>query len=75
MYFHGQLTRFVFLAPLVVLGFPAVASANTIGMNVIARPLTRQRIATLPRSQQKAWLEYLERSERQKAIDKRTLAN
>jgi PelA/Pel-15E family pectate lyase len=67
--------RLLLLASLVVLGWPAVVSANTIGINVIARPLTRERIATLPESQQKAWREYLERSERQKAIDKRTLAD
>ena len=44
-------------------------------MNVIAKPVNRERIATLPKKQQKAWLEYLERSEKQKAIDKQTLAD
>jgi len=29
----------------------------------------------LPKNQQRAWLEYLERSEKQKAIDKQTLAD
>ena len=51
------------------------SSANVIGTNVIAKPVTRERIATLPKKQQKAWLEYLERSEKQKAIDKQTLAD
>jgi PelA/Pel-15E family pectate lyase len=53
---------------------PAIASANTIGTNVIAKPVTRERIDMLPKNQQKAWLEYLKRSEKQKAIDKQTLA-
>ena len=44
-------------------------------MNVIAKPVTRERIASLPRKEQKAWLEYLNRSEKQKVIDKRTLAD
>src|ERR1039458_7448161 len=67
--------RLSLVACLITLGWHAVVSANTIGMNVIAKPLTRERIATLPKNQQKAWLEYLERSEKQKAIDKRTLAD
>ena len=75
MCLRGQTTRFLLLALLVALGCPAVSSANTIGKNVIAKPLTRERIATLPKKEQKAWLEYLERSEKQKAIDKQTLAD
>jgi PelA/Pel-15E family pectate lyase len=45
-----------------------------IGINAIAKPLTRERIATLPKKEQKFWLEYLERSEKQKAVDKQALA-
>ena len=60
---------------MVFLDFVASGSANQIGMNVIARPVTRERIASLPRKEQKAWLEYLDRSERQKVIDKRRLAD
>ncbi len=67
--------RLLLLASLVAMGLPATSPANTIGMNVIAKPLTRERIATLPKKEQKAWLEYLERSERQKAIDEHTLAD
>src|ERR1039458_2368365 len=67
--------RFLLLASIISLGLPASASANEIGMNVIAKPVTRERIATLPKKQQKAWLDYLERSEKQKAIDKQTLAD
>jgi len=63
------------LASLITANLPATASANTIGTNIIAKPVTRERIATLPKNQQKAWLEYLERSEKQKAIDKQTLAD
>jgi PelA/Pel-15E family pectate lyase len=66
---------FLFLASLVALSLPTTSSAKVIGMNVIAKPLTRERIATLPKKQQKGWLEYLERSEKQKAIDKQTLAD
>jgi PelA/Pel-15E family pectate lyase len=52
---------------------PASVSAKVIGMNVIAQPVSRERIATLPKKEQKAWLAYLDRSEKQKAIDKKTL--
>ena len=44
-------------------------------MNVIAKPVTRERIAMLPKKQQRAWLAYLDRSEKQKKIDKQTLAD
>ncbi|MGB0083106.1 MAG: hypothetical protein WBP90_16405, partial [Terracidiphilus sp.] len=66
---------FLLLASLVALGLPTASSAKVIGMNVIAKPVNRERIATLPKKQQKVWLEYLERSEKQKAIDKQTLAD
>jgi PelA/Pel-15E family pectate lyase len=52
---------------------PQGASAKVIGANVIAKPVTRERIASLPRKQQKAWLAYLDRSEKQKALDKQVL--
>ncbi len=55
------------------LGMPRAAHGNVIGMNVIAKPVTRERIAALPRKEQKAWLAYLERSEKQKEVDKQTL--
>jgi PelA/Pel-15E family pectate lyase len=63
------------LVLLAVLGFSAAAFAKVIATNVIAKPLSRERIAALPKKQQKAWLEYLERSEKQKRIDKQTLAD
>ncbi len=53
--------------------FPGAASAQVIGRNVIATPVTRQRIEMLPKPQQKAWLHYLDASAKQKAIDKQTL--
>ena len=62
-------------ALLVLLGLPATVSASVIGINVIARPLTRERIAALPKKDHKAWLDYLDRSEKQKQIDKQTLAD
>src|ERR1700691_39882 len=70
-----KLKRLLPLASLVAMGWPAISSANTIGVNVIAKPLTRERIETLHKKDRKAWLEYLERSEKQKAIDKQTLAD
>jgi PelA/Pel-15E family pectate lyase len=67
----------LFLLPalLAALGNSKTSFANTIGMNVIAKPVTRERIATLPTKDRKAWLNYLDRSEKQKQIDKQTLAD
>jgi PelA/Pel-15E family pectate lyase len=73
MRFRSRFLLLLSLAALAALSLPACSSANVVGMNVIAKPVTRERIATLPKKQQKAWLEYLERSEKQKAIDKQTL--
>jgi PelA/Pel-15E family pectate lyase len=70
-----NLAFFSLLFFLVALGFSSLARASVIGMNVIAKPLTRERIATLPKKQQKAWLEYLDHSEKQKSIDKQTLSD
>lgn len=75
MRFWSKTSPFLLAASLAVLGLPATSSAKVVGMNVIAKPVDRARIATLPKKQQKAWLEYLERSEKQKAIDKQTLAD
>jgi PelA/Pel-15E family pectate lyase len=54
---------------------PAVARGSVIGTNVIATPVARERIEKLPRHERKAWLRYLDRSEKQKALDKQTLKN
>src|SRR5215471_13209660 len=62
---------FAFMALL----FARESSANVIGTNVIAKAVTRDRIALLPRKERKAWLAYLERSEKQKALDKQVLQN
>jgi PelA/Pel-15E family pectate lyase len=75
MRFNSRSLLFLILASLAALGLPTTSSAKVVGMNVIAQPVNRERIATLPKKQQKAWLEYLERSEKQKAIDKQTLAD
>lgn len=48
--------------------------AATVGHNTPARSLTRERIAQLPKAEQKAWLEYLERSEHLRAADKAAFA-
>ncbi len=50
-------------------------NATIIGTNVPARPLTRERIATLPPEQQPAWLAYLVRSEAQRQADQAVLRN
>ena len=63
------------LASFAALGLSRTSSAKVVGTNVIAKPVTRERIAALPKKQQKAWLEYLDRSEKQKAVDKQTLAD
>ncbi|MGA9671738.1 MAG: pectate lyase [Terracidiphilus sp.] len=55
------------------LGLPTKAAANVIGTNIIAKPVSRERIATLPKKEHKEWTAYLDRSDRQKAIDKQTL--
>lgn len=70
---HQNLRLLLPISLLVALGLPTLDRASVIGMNVIAKPVSRERIATLPKKQQKAWLEYLDRSEKQKAIDKQTL--
>ncbi len=49
------------------------AAASTIGTNLPAESLTRERIAQLPPKAQAAWLRYLERSERQRQADKDAL--
>lgn len=64
----------LFLVAMVGLLLPSTASAKVIGMNVIAKSVTRKRILnTIPKDRQKAWLAYLKRSEKQQAIDKATL--
>jgi PelA/Pel-15E family pectate lyase len=46
------------------------AHASVVGTNPPAESLTRERIATLPRGEQLPWLQYLERSTRQRQADK-----
>jgi PelA/Pel-15E family pectate lyase len=48
-------------------------SAAIVGTSVPAEPLTAQRIAQLPRSQQAAWTAYLDRSIRQMKADRAAL--
>lgn len=55
----------------VVIGlFPATLPAAIIGTNPPAQPLTLKRVTALPRAQQSAWLEYLQRSTRQGQADR-----
>ena len=48
----------------------ATAAAATIGTNPPVKPLTHERIAQLPPREQRAWIAYLERSQRQRQADK-----
>ncbi len=59
-----------------VLVFPSAAFAKVIGTNQIAKSVTRERILSiLPKKEQKAWLAYLARSEKQQATDQQALKN
>ena len=51
------------------LGVGPPLSAAILGTNSAALPLTAERIATLPKNLQLAWLKFLERSERQWRAD------
>jgi PelA/Pel-15E family pectate lyase len=57
----------------VLIAWAAAAGASTIGTNPPVEPLTRERIALLPAKQRNAWIEYLERSRRQRQADKDAL--
>jgi PelA/Pel-15E family pectate lyase len=63
----------ILLGSMGFLGLFSIASASVIGTNIIAKPVTRERIATLPKNERKEWMAYLDRSDRQKAMDKLTL--
>ncbi|HLZ54451.1 MAG TPA: pectate lyase, partial [Verrucomicrobiae bacterium] len=54
-------------------GFAPLLSAAIIGTNTPAPSLTRERIATLPATQQGVWKKYLKRSERQRQADQNFL--
>src|SRR5262245_27371576 len=51
-------------------GAVSTSFAAVIGTNVPAQPLTTERIATLPASQQSAWAKYLKRSQELLQTDK-----
>jgi PelA/Pel-15E family pectate lyase len=70
MHFTGFL-KFQFLFAVLALLQPV--QAKVIGTNVIAQPVTAERIAQLPRGEQRAWIDYLSRSNRQKQADKQAL--
>src|SRR5579862_2149026 len=54
----------------VVMLWAASLSAAVIGASVAAQPITRDRLAGLPRTQRDAWRDYLARSERQMRADR-----
>jgi PelA/Pel-15E family pectate lyase len=64
--------RIVFALSVTALG-TGCAFAAVIGTNVAAPPLTRERIAALPDSQQPAWRKYLEHSISQMRADRAVL--
>jgi PelA/Pel-15E family pectate lyase len=66
-------TLSLFMISLAACALCATADATVIGTNVNAQSVTPERVAKLPSGQQKAWRNYLQRSEKQKAIDKATL--
>jgi PelA/Pel-15E family pectate lyase len=63
----------LFLVPLSACALCTTAAATVVGTNVIAQPVTPERISALPSGQRKAWRKYLAQSEKQKQIDKATL--
>ncbi len=70
---HRSAFLLVFLVS-AALCLPHAATAKVIGANRIATPVDRARIAALPQKDRKAWLDYLDRSEKQKARDKQIFA-
>jgi PelA/Pel-15E family pectate lyase len=57
----------------VLIAWAAASPASTIGTNPPVEPLTRERVAQLPAKERSAWLDYLERSKRQRQADKDSL--
>lgn len=57
----------------VLIAWAAASTASTIGTNPPVEPLTRERVALLPAKERSAWLDYLERSKRQRQADKDSL--
>jgi PelA/Pel-15E family pectate lyase len=55
------------------LAFAPLLPAAVIGTNSPVQPLTAERVAALPRSQQSAWKDYLKRSNRQARADENFL--
>ena len=60
--------------PWALVVFAVSMEASVIGTSTPAPPLTVERIAALPRGQQAAWRDHLERSQRQMAADRAALA-
>lgn len=58
------------LVALALIAAGPIASSTVVGTNTPAESITRERIAKLPPVGRGAWLEYLERSERQRQADK-----
>ena len=63
-----------YLSVLLLTVCTATVQASVIGTNVPSASLTRERIAALPKADQQPWIEYLERSQKQKLADKAALA-
>lgn len=61
------------LVAAILIAGAAAAAATTIGSNPPVEPLTQERIAMLPAKERSAWIEYLDRSKRQRQTDKDAL--
>jgi PelA/Pel-15E family pectate lyase len=66
----NRMHKIDFFPVLSLIMFAGFAAAATIGTNPPVEPLTQQRIAQLPPSEQRAWNAYLEHSQRQRQADK-----
>jgi PelA/Pel-15E family pectate lyase len=58
----------------ILLAGTVAACCSTIGTNPPAQSLTQERIAQLPSTEQRPWLDYIDRSRRQRIADKQSLA-
>jgi len=64
---------FAFIVAAVLIACVSACTASTIGTNPPVESLTRERIDRLPAKERGAWLDYMERSKRQRQADKDVL--
>ncbi len=63
-------SKLMFLQSIALLIFTGASAAATIGVNPPVEPLARERLALLPPKDQRAWIAYLDHSQRQRQADK-----